>query len=137
MRNSEKIFNDAFELISVSRLKSVLSARNSIKMLENASSKSSAQKFKSSTNVWNFDQIFINVLMRSNAHLKLNIKHLSSSQNELALSKSMQNFLKMSDDVFKIADVQKLKFAMSAKNSEKTLENVMIRLSAYVNAFIW
>ena len=80
--------------------------------------------------------MFMNVLTRSNAHFKLNIKHLSSSQNELASSKSMQNFLRMSDDVFKIADVQKLKSATSARNSEKMFENVMSRSSAHVNAFI-
>ena len=48
----------------------------------------------------------------------------------------MQNSLKMSDDVFKIIDVQKLKSATSAKNLEKTFENVMSRSSVYVNAFI-
>ena len=51
MRDFEKIFNDVFELTSVSRFKSVLSARNFIKMLENALTRLSAQKFKSSANV--------------------------------------------------------------------------------------
>ena len=78
----------------------------------------------------------MNVLMKSNAHFKLNIKHLSSSQNELTSSKNMQNFLKISDDVFKIADVQKLKSATNAKNSEKTFENVTSRLNVHINAFI-
>ena len=81
--------------------------------------------------------MFMNVSTRLNAHFKLNIKHLSSSQNELASSKSMQNSLKMSDDVFKIADVQKLKSATSAKDFEKTFENVTSRLSIHVNVFIW
>ena len=80
--------------------------------------------------------MFMNVLTKSNVHFKLNIKHLSSSQNELASSKNMQNFLKMFDDVFKITDVQKLKFAMSARNFEKTFENVTSRLNAHANAFI-
>ena len=35
MRNSERIFNDVFKLINVSRLKFVLNARDFIKMLEN------------------------------------------------------------------------------------------------------
>ena len=74
--------------------------------------------------------------MKLNAHFKLNIKHLSSSQNKLASSKNMQNFLKMSDDVFKITDVQRLKSATSAKIFIKTLKSVMSRSNAYVNAFI-
>ena len=78
----------------------------------------------------------MNVLTRSNAHFKLNIKHLSSSQNEFASSKSMQNSLKMFDDVFKITDVQKLKSATSAKDFEEMFENVTSRLNVYVNAFI-
>ena len=49
----------------------------------------------------------------------------------------MQNSLKMFDDVFKIADVQRLKSATSAKSFEKTLESVMSRSNAHVNAFIW
>ena len=80
--------------------------------------------------------MLMNVSTKSNAHFKLNIKHLSSSQNELASSKSMQNFLRMSDDVFKIADVQRLKSATNARNSEKTLESVTSRSSVHVNAFI-
>ena len=80
--------------------------------------------------------MLINVSTRSNAHFKLNIKHLSSSQNELTLSKNMQNFLKMSDDMFKIANVQRLKSATSAKNFKKTLENVTSRLNVHANAFI-
>ena len=51
MRNFEKIFNDAFKLINVLRLKFMLSAKSFIKMLENASTRSSAQRFKSSANV--------------------------------------------------------------------------------------
>ena len=80
--------------------------------------------------------MFMNVSIRSNAHFKLNIKHLSSLQNELMSLKNMQNSLKISDDVFKITDVQKLKFATNAKDSEKTFENVTSKLSVYVNAFI-
>ena len=80
--------------------------------------------------------MFINVSTKSNVHFKLNIKHLSSSQNELTLSKNMQNFLKMSNDVFKIADVQKLKSATNARNFEKTFENVTSKLSVHANAFI-
>ena len=90
-----------------------------------------------SANVWNSDQMFMNVSMKSNAHFKLNIKHLSSSQNKFASSKSMQNSLKMSDVVFKIVDVQKLKSATSARNFIKTFENVMSRLNVHTNAFIW
>ena len=81
--------------------------------------------------------MLMNVSTRLNAHFKLNIKHLSLSQNELASLKSIQNSLKMSDDVFKIADVQKLKSATNAKNSEKTLESVTSKSNAHVNAFIW
>ena len=81
--------------------------------------------------------MLMNVSTRSNVHFKLNIKHLSSSQNELASSKSMQNSLKMFDDVFKIINVQKLKSATNARNSEKTLESVTSRSNAYANAFIW
>ena len=136
MRNFEKILNDAFELISVLRLEFVLSVRNFIKMLESASIRLSAQKFKSSANVWNFNQMLMNVSTKSNVYFKLNIKHLSSSQNEFTSSKNMQNSLKMSDNVFKITNVQKLKSATSAKDFEKTLENVTSRLSAHVNAFI-
>ena len=51
MRDSEKIFNDVFELTNVLRLKFVSSARSFIKMLESALTKLSAQRFKSSTNV--------------------------------------------------------------------------------------
>ena len=80
--------------------------------------------------------MLMNVLMKLNAHFKLNIKHLSSSQNEFTSLKSMQNSLKMSDNVFKIVNVQKLKFATSARNFEKTFKSVTLRLSAYVNAFI-
>ena len=80
--------------------------------------------------------MFMNVSTKSNAHFKLNIKHLSSSQNELASSKSMQNSLKMSDNVFKITDVQKFKSATSAKNSEKTLESVTSKSNVHANAFI-
>ena len=78
----------------------------------------------------------MNVSTRSNAHFKLNIKHLSSSQNELASSKNMQNSLKMSDDVFKITNVQKLKSATNAKDSEKMFESVTSRSNVHVNAFI-
>ena len=80
--------------------------------------------------------MFMNVLTKSNVYFKLNIKHLSSSQNKFTSSKNMQNSLKMSDDVFKITDVQKLKSATSAKDSEETLKNVTSKLSAHVNAFI-
>ena len=80
--------------------------------------------------------MFMNVSTRLNAHFKLNIKHLSLSQNKFASSKSMQNFLKMSDVVFKIVDVQKLKSATSARDFIKTFENVMSKLNVYVNAFI-
>ena len=80
--------------------------------------------------------MFIKVLTKSNAHFELNIKHFSLSQYELALLKSMQNFLKMFDDVFKIIDVQKLESATSARNFIKTLENIILRLSVHVNAFI-
>ena len=80
--------------------------------------------------------MLMNVLTKSNAHFKLNIKHLSSSQNELASSKSMQNFLKMFDDVFKIADVQRLKSATSARNFKKTLESVTSKSNVHANAFI-
>ena len=80
--------------------------------------------------------MFMNVSTRSNVHFKLNIKHLSSSQNELALLKSMQNSLKMFDDVFKITDVQKFKSATSARNFEETLESVTSKLNVHVNAFI-
>ena len=45
MQNFEKIFNDAFKLINVLRFKSALSARNFMKIFENALTKSSAQKF--------------------------------------------------------------------------------------------
>ena len=137
MRDSERIFNDAFELTSVSRFKSVSNARNFSKILENASIKLSVWKFESLANVWNSDQMLMNVLTRSNAHFKLNIKHLSSSQNEFTSSKSMQNSLKMFDDVFKIVDVQRLESATSARNSEKTLESVTSKSNAHANAFIW
>ena len=80
--------------------------------------------------------MFMNVLTKLNVHFKLNIKHLSSLQNEFASSKNMQNSLKMSDDVFKIADVQKLKSATSARNFEKTFESVTLRLNVYINVFI-
>ena len=80
--------------------------------------------------------MFMNVSTKSNVHFKLNIKHLSSSQNELALSKNMQNSLKMSDDMFKITDVQKLKSATSAKSFEETFESVTSKLNVHANAFI-
>ena len=80
--------------------------------------------------------MLMNVSTKSNVHFKLNIKHLSSSQNELASSKSMQNSLKMSDDVFKITDVQRLKSATSAKDFEKMFESVTSRSSVHANAFI-
>ena len=80
--------------------------------------------------------MLMNVSTRSNAHFKLNIKYLSSSQNELASSKSMQNSLRMSDDVFKITDVQKLKSATSARNFKETLKSVTSKSNIHVNAFI-
>ena len=80
--------------------------------------------------------MFMNVLTRSNVHFKLNIKHLSSSQNELTSLKNMRNSLKMSDDMFKIIDVQKLKSAINAKDFIKTFKSVMSRLNAHVNVFI-
>ena len=42
----------------------------------------------------------------------------------------------MSDNVFKITDVQKLKSATSARDFIKTFENIMLKSSVYVNAFI-
>ena len=51
MRNFERIFNDAFELTNVRKLKFALSAKDFMKMLENASTRLNVQKFKSSTNV--------------------------------------------------------------------------------------
>ena len=48
----------------------------------------------------------------------------------------MQKFLKMFDDVFKIANVQKLKFAISVRNFIKTLKSIMLKLNVYANAFI-
>ena len=78
----------------------------------------------------------MNMSTKSNAHFKLIIKHLSSSQNESALLKSMQNFIKMFDDVFKITNVQKFKSATSARDFIKTFESVMSKLNVYINAFI-
>ena len=80
--------------------------------------------------------MFMNVLTKLNAHFKLNIKHLSSSQNELASSKNMRNSEKMFDDAFKIINVSRLKSATSARNFIKTFKNVMSKLNVYVNAFI-
>ena len=80
--------------------------------------------------------MLINVLMKSYLYFELNIKYLSLSQNELALSKNMQNSLKISDNIFKIADVQKLKFATSARDFIKTFKSVMSKSNAHVNAFI-
>ena len=80
--------------------------------------------------------MFMNMSTRSNAHFKLNIKHLSSSQNEFASSKNIQNSLKIFDDVFKITDVQRLKSAINVKNFEETFESVTSRSNVYVNAFI-
>ena len=42
----------------------------------------------------------------------------------------------MSDDVFKIADVQKLKSAINARNFIKTLKDIISRINVHVNAFI-
>ena len=80
--------------------------------------------------------MLMNVSTKSNAHFKLNIKHLSLSQNELTSSKSMQNSLKMFNNVFKIADIQKLKSATSARNFKKTFESVTSKSNVYANAFI-
>ena len=60
----------------------------------------------------------------------LNIKLLSSLQSKLALSKSMRNSSKISDDVFEITDVQRFKFASNAKNSKKMPENASMKLNA-------
>ena len=57
----------------------------------------------------------------------LNIKLLSSLQNKLALSKSMRNFSKIFDDVFKIANVQRFESASNAKNSKKMLKNASMK----------
>ena len=51
IRNFKKMFNDAFELTDVQRLKFVLNAKNFMKMFENALTRLSVQKFKSSANV--------------------------------------------------------------------------------------
>ena len=51
MRDSKRMFNNAFELIDVQKLKSALSARAFTKIFESASTRSNAQKFKSSMNV--------------------------------------------------------------------------------------
>ena len=42
----------------------------------------------------------------------------------------------MSDDVFKIINIQKLKSATSVRSFEKTFKNVTLRLNVYVNVFI-
>ena len=78
----------------------------------------------------------MNVLTKSNIHFNLNIKHLSSSQNEFTSSKSMQNSLKMFVDVFKITNVQKFKSATNAKDFIKTFENVMSKSNVHINVFI-
>ena len=80
--------------------------------------------------------MLMNVSTKLNVHFKLNIKHLSSSQNEFASLKSMRNLKKMFDDAFKITNVSRLKSATSARDFIKTLESVMSRLNIYVNAFI-
>ena len=80
--------------------------------------------------------MFMNISTKLNVYFKLNIKHLSLSQNEFTSSKNMQNSLKMFDDVFKIINIQKLKFATSTKSSEKTLESVMSKSNIYINIFI-
>ena len=79
MQDSEKIFNDAFELINVQKLEFVLNAKSFIKIFENALTRLNAQKSKLSTNVWNFSKMFLNVSTRLNAYFELNIKYLSSS----------------------------------------------------------
>ena len=80
--------------------------------------------------------MLVNVLTKLNAHFKLNIKHLSLSQNKFTSLKSMQNSLKISDDVFKITDVQKFKSATNAKDFKKTFKSVISKLNVHVNAFI-
>ena len=57
----------------------------------------------------------------------LNIKLLSSLQSKLTLSKNMRDFSEISDDVFKITNVQKFEFASSARNSKEMLENASMK----------
>ena len=57
----------------------------------------------------------------------LNIKLLSLLQNKFALSKSMRNSSKISDDVFEITNVQRFEFTSSARNSKKMLENASMK----------
>ena len=54
MRNFSKIFNDAFEITNVQKFDFASSARNLKKMLENATMKSSAQRFKLSKSIKDF-----------------------------------------------------------------------------------
>ena len=59
----------------------------------------------------------------------LNIKFLSSLQSKLALSINMRNSERIFNDVFKLANVSRLKSVLSAKNFIKMFENASIKLS--------
>ena len=78
----------------------------------------------------------INFVNESSKHLNyertltLNIKLLSSLQNKFALSKNMRDFLKISDDAFKITNVRKFDFASNVRNLKKMFENATIRSNA-------
>ena len=69
MRNSSKIFDDAFEIINVRKLNFASSARNSKKMPESATMKSNAQKFDFSKSIKNLREMFENASSRLNVHV--------------------------------------------------------------------
>ena len=69
MRNSLKIFNDAFKITDVQKFNFASNVKNLKRMLKNVTMKLNAQKFKFSKNIKDFRKMFKNVLLKSNVHV--------------------------------------------------------------------
>ena len=113
IRNSLKIFNDAFKIADVQKFKFALNAKNLKKMLKNATMKSNAQKFKFSKNIKNFRKMFENASLKSNVHVNAFIWQESSEKS------LMQNNRKTSlwmNFVFQLTDIQVVVLRKKVKN---------------------
>ena len=71
MRNSLKIFNDAFKITDVQKFNFVSNARNLKEMFENVMIRLNVQRFESLKNIKNFRKIFENVFLKSNVHINV------------------------------------------------------------------
>ena len=131
MRDSSKIFNNAFEITNVWKLNSALNARNLKEIFENATMKSNVQKFKSSKSIKSFRKIFKNASLKSNVHVNIFIWQKSSEKS------LMQNNRKTSlwtNFVFQLTNIQvvilkkKLRiYLRKHTTSQRNLWNVLLK----------